>query len=118
GITASWMESALNQPMDAFILRTYGTGNGPDDDQALLDTFARATEAGKLIVNLTQCYRGSVHQGSYAAGSALARAGIVGGLDTTTEAMFCKLHHLYSQGMSTEQVKEMVGVSLAGELSI
>lgn len=118
GITASWMASALNQPMDAFILRTYGTGNGPDGDQALLDTFARATESGKLIVNLTQCHRGTVHQGSYAAGSALARAGIVGGLDTTTEAMFCKLHHLYSLGMSTEQVKKMIGVSLAGELSI
>ncbi len=37
--------------MDAFILRTYGTGNGPDADHALLDTFAKATAAGKLIVN-------------------------------------------------------------------
>lgn len=118
GITARWMESALNQPMDAFILRTYGTGNGPDADHALLDTFARATASGKLIVNLTQCHRGTVHQGSYAAGSALAKAGIVGGLDTTTEAMFCKLHHLYSLGLGTDTVKAMLSTNLAGEVSI
>ncbi len=36
GINAQWMVSALSQPMDAFILRTYGTGNGPDADHALL----------------------------------------------------------------------------------
>ena len=118
GITAQWMESALNQPMDAFILRTYGTGNGPDADQALLDTFARATDNGKVIVNLSQCHRGTVHQGSYAAGSALARAGIVGGLDTTTEAMFCKLHHLYSIGKSADEIKALLGTNLAGEVTV
>ena len=117
GITASWMESALAQPMNAFILRTYGTGNGPDGDQALLDTFAEATSNGKLIVNLSQCHRGTVHQASYAAGSALANAGLVGGLDTTTEAMFCKLHHLYSLGMDSTQVREHIAINLAGEIS-
>ena len=117
GITAEWMKIALAQPMDAFILRTYGTGNGPDGDQALLDVFAEASANGKLIVNLSQCHRGTVRQGSYAAGSALAKAGIVGGLDCTTEAMFCKLHHLYSMSLTTEQVREQIGVNLTGELS-
>ncbi len=117
GITADWMRSVMNQPMEAFILRTYGTGNGPDGDLELLKVFSDATEQGKLIVNLTQCHRGTVHQDSYAAGSALARAGIVGGLDTTTEAMFCKLHHLYSQGMSADQVRKMIGTNLSGEIT-
>ena len=117
GITADWMKIALDQPMDAYILRTYGTGNGPDGDQALLDVFAQAAANDKLIVNLSQCHRGTVRQGSYAAGSALANVGIEGGLDCTTEAMFCKLHHLYSQGMTTEQVRKMIPVNLAGELS-
>ncbi|MGB0360073.1 MAG: asparaginase domain-containing protein, partial [Endozoicomonas sp.] len=117
GITAQWMESVLNQPINAFILRTYGTGNGPDGDHTLLNTFANATAKGKLIVNLTQCYRGTVHQKSYATGSVLARAGLVGGLDTTTEAMFCKIHHLYSLGMHTDEVKAMLSVNLAGEVS-
>ena len=118
GITAQWMASVLNQPVDAIILQTYGTGNGPDSDQELLDTFAKATDQGKLIVNLTQCSRGRVLQESYAAGSALAQAGIVGGLDTTTEAMFCKLHYLYSQGLDTEAIRDMLSVSLAGESSV
>lgn len=118
GINAQWIESALNQPMDAFILRTYGTGNGPDTDIALLETFSKAITAGKLMVNLTQCHRGTVHQESYAAGSAFAKTGISGGHDTTTEAMFCKLHHLYSLGFNTEEVKTMLSVNLAGEVSI
>ncbi len=117
GITARWVESALSQPVNAFILQTYGTGNAPDSDQELLDTFAKASDQGKLIVNLTQCVQGSVLQDSYATGSALTRAGVVGGQDTTTEAMFCKLHHLYSLGFETESVKALLSVSLAGELS-
>ncbi|WP_062270526.1 asparaginase [Endozoicomonas arenosclerae] len=117
GITADWIEAALNQPVQAFIIRTYGTGNAPDGDQALLDTLKKATDNGKIIVNLTQCHRGTVHQGSYAAGSALAEAGVIGGLDTTTEAMFCKLHHLLSKGHSSEEIKTLVGVDLAGELT-
>lgn len=118
GITAQWMASVLSQPVNAFILQTYGTGNGPDSDRELLDTFAKASDQGKLIVNLTQCTRGSVQQESYAAGSALARAGIVGGLDTTPEAMLCKLHHLYSRGLETGAVRDMLRVSLAGESSV
>ena len=118
GINAEWIESILQQPMKAFIMRTYGTGNGPDGDQAFLDALKKATDAGKLIVNLSQCHRGTVHQGSYAAGSALANAGVVGGLDTTTEAMFCKLHHLFSNGLTVEQVKEQLGQSLAGEVTL
>ncbi len=118
GINAQWVQSILNQPMDAFILRTYGTGNGPDADQALLATFANATARGKLIVNLTQSHRTTVNQSGYAAGSALTQTGIVSGLDTTTEAMFCKLHHLYSLGLTTEAVRGMLEVSLAGEVSV
>ena len=104
--------------MDAFILRTYGAGNGPDTDQALLDAFANAVAHDKLIINLTQCQRTTGQQSGYAAGSALAKIGIVGGLDTTIEAMFCKLHHLYSLGLSTEAIKELLAVSLAGEVSV
>ena len=117
GITADFVEAILSQPFEAFIMRTYGTGNGPDGDQALLDVLKKATDAGKIIVNLTQCHRGTVHQGSYAAGSALAKAGVIGGLDTTTEAMFCKLHHLLSRGYTNEQVKEQIGIDLAGEMT-
>ncbi len=118
GITAQWVEAALNQAMDAFILQTYGTGNGPDGDPELLATLARATDQGKLIVNLTQCLKGSVQQDSYAAGSALARTGVVSGLDTTPEAMFCKLHHLYSQGLETDAVSALLNVNLAGESTV
>ena len=118
GITAQWVETALQQPMDAFILQTYGTGNGPDGNPELLGTLASATDRGKLIVNVTQCIKGSVQQDSYAAGSALARTGIVSGLDTTTEAMFCKLHHLYSQGLETDAVRALLNVSLAGESTV
>ena len=117
GISAEWLKTALSQPYSAFILRTYGTGNGPDQDMALLKVLSDASAQGKVIVNQTQCHRGTVRQGSYAAGSALARAGLVSGYDATPEALFCKLHHLFSLGTSPEQVREQVSASLCGELS-
>ena len=98
GITADWLKIALSQPYSAFIIRTYGTGNGPDQDEALLNVLTESTSQGKVIVNQSQCHRGTVRQGSYAAGSALARAGLISGFDITLEALFCKLHHLFSIG--------------------
>lgn len=118
GISAAWIDSILNQPIDGLILRTYGAGNGPNSDKAFLNSLAKASAKGKLIVNLTQCNRGMVHQDSYAAGSALAHAGVLSGLDCTTEAMFCKLHFLYSQGLKTDEVKALLNTSLAGEVTI
>ncbi|WP_330927282.1 type I asparaginase [Candidatus Sororendozoicomonas aggregata] len=118
GISAKYLSALLDQPFSAFILQTYGAGNGPDQDQSLLKTLSKATAAGKVIVNVSQCYQGSVSQGVYGTGTALADAGLVSACDTTPEALFCKLHYLLSQGFQSEQVKAAVNTSLCGEVTV
>ncbi|MDD7804432.1 MAG: asparaginase [Endozoicomonas sp. (ex Botrylloides leachii)] len=116
GITSDWLKIALNQPYSAFVLRTYGTGNGPDKDKALINVLTEACERGIIIVNQSQCYRGAVKQG-YASGSALNQAGLLNSHDATPEALFCKLQHLFSVGKTPEQVRRLVNINLSGELT-
>ncbi|MDP0563398.1 MAG: asparaginase [Candidatus Endonucleobacter sp. (ex Gigantidas childressi)] len=118
GISADWLRIALNQPYSAFILKTYGTGNGPDKNIKLLNVLSDTTEQGKIIVNQTQCFKGSVQQNHYASGSAFAKAGLISAYDTTPEALFCKLHHLFSTSLPPEQIKSLLNTNLSGELTL
>jgi L-asparaginase len=112
------MTNVLQPPLEALVLLTYGVGNGPDQDAALLHAIRAATERGVVIVACTQCVRGAVHLGEYATGAALARAGVISGYDMTTEAALCKLHYLFSTGHSPEEVRELMGQDLRGELTL
>jgi lysophospholipase len=42
------------------VVQTYGSGNAPDDRPNLLRLFHEATARGVILVNCTQCPRGSV----------------------------------------------------------
>ena len=46
------------------VLRTFGSGNAPRQ-QWLLDSIKRANDKGKVVVNITQCQKGSVEMGRY-----------------------------------------------------
>ena len=65
------------------VLETFGSGNAPEDGR-LLEVLRQGVEDGLVIVNVTQCMTGSVCP-LYAAGTALARTGVVFGMDMTTE---------------------------------
>lgn len=101
----------------ALVLESYGAGNAPDADRPLLDALGRASAAGTLIVNVTQCVSGKVDMDNYAAGSALARAGLVSGWDMTPEAAIAKLYFVLSRPRRVLGPEELVKVSLRGELS-
>ena len=53
--------------MEGVVIQTYGAGNGPDSRKDLLELFKEASDRGVVIVNITQCTRGTVSV-SYAAG--------------------------------------------------
>ncbi|KAL0170473.1 hypothetical protein M9458_035069, partial [Cirrhinus mrigala] len=61
------VKAFLKAPMEGVILETYGSGNAPDNRADLLDEIRKATERGLIMVNCTQCLRGSVTI-SYATG--------------------------------------------------
>ena len=79
GITPQVMKYFLCGPdIRAAIIETYGSGNAPSR-QWFLDIVKEASEAGKILFNVTQCLSGTVNMDIYATGKALEKAGVVSG---------------------------------------
>ena len=117
GISSDVVENAIRQPVKALILRSYGVGNAPQDP-ALLACLAKAKKANIVVINCSQCIKGTVNMSGYATGNALREAGVISGHDMTLEATLTKLHYLLSQELSYEDICRLMEVDLRGELTI
>ena len=116
GLDWNILDTLLKSPLKALVLLTYGVGNAQQDEQ-LLAILKEATDRGILIVNCSQCVRGSVNMEGYATGHALSEAGVISGLDMTTETVIAKLYYLLSQELPTKVIRELLGTNLRGELT-
>jgi len=117
GISASVLENMLQPPLQGLVLESYGSGNGPANDAVFLRVLRQASQRGVVLINCSQCVKGSVAQGSYATGQALTEAGVISGHDLTTEAALAKLYYLFSAGHSPDAVRAQLAVDFCGELS-
>jgi L-asparaginase len=116
GVTAAVVHNFLRQPLQGFVIETYGVGNAPAN-AAFLAELAAASERGVVIVNVTQCVRGTVKMATYATGEKLVEAGVVSGVDMTPMAALTKLFFLLSRGFDTQTVRRLMTKNLRGELS-
>jgi L-asparaginase len=117
GISAGMASCFLRSPLRGAVLEAYGVGSAPDHDAALVAAFAQADAQGMVIVDVTQCRQGVVNLSSYSTSAPLARAGVLGGLDLTSEAALTKLFYLFGRGETPEEVKSQMQNNLRGELT-
>ena len=118
GITPATLKYLLNTPdIKGIVLKTYGAGNSPSD-QWFTSLIREATDRGVVIVNVTQCPNGGVHDELYETGNCLAKAGVVSGHDMTSEAAITKLMYLFGLGLKPDAVKRYFNSNLCGEVSL
>jgi L-asparaginase len=116
GISSDVIENVIRQPVKALIIRSYGVGNAPQDP-SLLACLTKAKKEEIVVINCSQCIKGTVNMSGYATGNALSEAGVISGHDMTLEATLTKLHYLLSQDLSYDEICKLMEISLRGELS-
>ena len=88
GVTSAIVRAFLAPPIQGVVLESFGAGNTPQR-QDFMDVLKEACDRGVVIVNITQCSKGSVTD-AYVAGRALLEAGVVPGSDMTPEVKLCR----------------------------
>ena len=117
GMSTEVLQHFLQRPLKGLVLETYGDGNGPTNDPKFVRAIRNAVDDGMVILGCTQCIQGGMTQANYATGTALTNAGVIPGLDMTIEASLTKMLFLFSQKLSSEQIRTQLTNDLVGELS-
>ncbi|PYB87294.1 asparaginase [Pseudomonas fulva] len=115
GLQAGHLEALLGSGVQGLLLECYGSGTGPSDDQALLDTLRAARQRGVMLVAISQCPEGDVVFDTYAAGSRLRAAGLVSGGGMTREAALGKIFALLGAGLDVKEAEHWFALDLCGE---
>lgn len=118
GISSKIIEAVLEvDGIQAVILETYGSGNAPTTRE-FLEVLKSGIEKGIIIVNVTQCTKGSVQMGKYETGKQLEEIGIIGAWDMTTESAVTKLMCLLGQLDNKDDVRTIFPQTLRGEITL
>lgn len=118
GITQHILQGILNIPnLKGIVLETFGSGNAPTQPW-FINTLQNAINKGIKIVNVTQCWGGSVDMGKYETGTALKQIGVISGHDITSEAAITKMMVLLPKKLSIQEFSTAFQTPICGEMSV
>jgi len=118
GITQDFVEAIASvSNMRALILETFGSGNAMTHPW-FISTLKKLIERGIVVVNVSQCFGGSVDMKLYQTSRMLEQAGVISGYDSTTEAMVTKLMFLLGEYENNNDILPFLHRSIRGEISI
>lgn len=118
GISMEFVTGILQtKGLKGLVLETFGSGNAPSDP-AFIQALKTALDNGLVILNVSQCVTGTVEQGKYETSITLKNLGIISGYDISTEAAVTKMMYLFGRYEDPGKVKELLGMSLRGEMTI
>jgi len=113
GITDKYLDGVMKGgPFHGIILETFGIGDAPTDKK-FIAKIAQFVKIGVIVVNVSQC---SVNENE--TGTMLKKAGVVTGLDMTTEAALAKTYFLLSnlEDPTHEMIEKLMKFNIHGEL--
>jgi L-asparaginase len=103
--------------IEAVILETYGSGNGPTSD-SFIGALKEMTDNGILMLNITQCREGKVEMGKYETSEKLLGIGVLNGADLTAEAAITKAMFILGRTANKDERRKMLQKPLRGEMSL
>ena len=118
GISEEILDAILNtKNLKAVVLETFGSGNAPSESW-FINRIKKAIDSGIIILNVSQCFGGSVEMGMYETSVALRNSGVISGYDSTTEAALTKLMFLLGQNLSHDEILKSLNKPIRGEITI
>ena len=118
GMSRVFTETLLSsEGLKGIVLETFGSGTAPSFPW-FRKAIEKATEAGVVILNVSQCNGGKVMQDRYETGKWLARTGVLSGADITTEAALAKMMILFGEDLPLNELRNYLTIPLSGEMTL
>lgn len=116
GISPKVVETILGADVRGIVMETFGAGN-TTTDQWFVDLLKNAIDAGKVILDISQCKVGTVELGRYETSKQLKDIGVASGYDMTFEAAVTKMMYLLGEISDPAEVRRCLEKDLRGELT-
>lgn len=101
----------------AIVMRSFGSGNAPKSPW-LIKILEEVGKRDITVVNISQCLAGRVEMTRYDTGYRLKSTGVISGFDSTVECAVTKLMYLQAKYKDNKTVRECMGHSICGEITI